>query len=136
MLHLSFPPVCLPPLPVHRGQEKPRWRILIIGLLQPQKGRILIDDHAFATIDIRSWRRMIGYVPQETLLLHDTVMKNVTLGAPELSEKDVKNALRAAGIWDFVMNMPAGDAQHGGRTRREAFRRSAAAHRHRKSAGS
>ena len=81
---------------------------LLIGLLRPQKGQIWIDDQPLSTIDIRSWRLMIGYVPQETLLLHDTVMKNVTLGAPELSEKDVENALVAAGIWDFVTTMPQG----------------------------
>ncbi|MBW1849955.1 MAG: ATP-binding cassette domain-containing protein [Deltaproteobacteria bacterium] len=51
---------------------------------------------------------MIGYVPQETLLLHDTVKRNVTLGDPELREKDVENALRAAGAWDFVMTLSQG----------------------------
>ena len=45
---------------------------------------------------------MIGYVPQETLLLHDTVWINVTLGDSSLREKDVEDALRAAGAWDFV----------------------------------
>src|SRR4030042_37607 len=51
---------------------------------------------------------MIGYVPQETLLLHDTVLRNVTLGAPEVNEKDVENALVAAGASDFVMTLPQG----------------------------
>lgn len=81
---------------------------LIIGLLLPQEGRILIDDIPLMALDIRSWRQMIGYVPQETLLLHDTIMKNVTLGDPELNERDAKGALRAAGILDFVMSMPQG----------------------------
>ena len=90
------------------GTGKTTVADLLIGLLRPQKGQIWIDDQPFSTIDIRSWRRMIGYVPQETLLLHDTVMKNVTLGAPEFSEKDVENALVAAGIWDFVAALPQG----------------------------
>jgi ATP-binding cassette subfamily C protein len=51
---------------------------------------------------------MIGYVPQETLLLHDTVLVNVTLGAPELTEQDVERALRDAGAWEFVTEMPEG----------------------------
>jgi ATP-binding cassette subfamily C protein len=51
---------------------------------------------------------MIGYVPQETLLLHDTVLANVTLGDPELSEKDAEQALRAAEAWEFVKAMPQG----------------------------
>jgi ATP-binding cassette subfamily C protein len=51
---------------------------------------------------------MIGYVPQETLLLHDTVLVNITLGDKELKAVDVENALRAAGAWDFVQDMPKG----------------------------
>jgi ABC-type bacteriocin/lantibiotic exporters, contain an N-terminal double-glycine peptidase domain len=90
------------------GTGKTTVADLLIGLLRPQKGQIWIDDQPLSTIDIRSWRRMIGYVPQDTLLLHDTVMKNVTLGAPDLSEKDVENALVAAGIWDFVTTLPQG----------------------------
>ena len=82
--------------------------MLIIGLLRPQRGQIWIDDLSFETVDIRTWRRVIGYVPQETLLLHDTVMRNVTLGDPESSEKDVENALRAAGAWGFVSALPQG----------------------------
>lgn len=90
------------------GTGKTTVADLLIGLLQPQKGQVWIDDQPLSTIDIRSWRRMIGYVPQETLLLHDTVMRNVTLGESGLLEKDVENALIAAGIWDFVATMPQG----------------------------
>jgi ATP-binding cassette subfamily C protein len=61
-----------------------------------------------AEIDIRSWRRMIGYVPQDTLLLHDSVLVNVTLGDTTVSEQDAERALRAAGAWDFVRNLPKG----------------------------
>ena len=38
--------------------------------------------------------------------MHDTVLNNVTLGDPNLSESDVKEALRAAGAWEFVNAMP------------------------------
>lgn len=90
------------------GAGKTTVADLVIGLLQPQEGQVLIDGIPLMALDIRSWRQMIGYVPQEILLLHDTVMKNVTLGDPQLNEKDVKGALRSAGILDFVMNMPQG----------------------------
>ena len=53
---------------------------LITGLASPQDGSILIDGVELATVDLLRWRRMIGYVPQETLLLHDSVRNNVTLG--------------------------------------------------------
>jgi len=81
---------------------------LVIGLLQPQAGKVWVDDLPLTEIDLRSWRKMIGYVPQDTVLLHDSVRANVTLGDPSLNEDDVVHALRAAGAWDFVSAMPQG----------------------------
>ena len=51
---------------------------------------------------------MIGYVPQENLLLHDTVLQNVSLGQATVSEQDAEKSLRAAGAWDFVQKMSKG----------------------------
>jgi ATP-binding cassette subfamily C protein len=61
-----------------------------------------------ADLDRRAWRSMIGYVPQEPLLLHDSVLHNVTLGEPSLGAADAERALRAAGAWDFVASLPEG----------------------------
>jgi ATP-binding cassette subfamily C protein len=81
---------------------------LMTGLLRPQQGEIWVDDLPLAKIDIRRWRRMIGYIPQETILLHDTIYNNVTLGDDHLDEEATLKALRAAGAWEFVKNMPQG----------------------------
>ncbi len=81
---------------------------LVMALIRPQQGEVFIDNQPLAQIDLRSWRKMIGYVPQETLLLHDTVLINVTLGAPDLTEADAEQALRTAGAWEFVRSMPQG----------------------------
>jgi ATP-binding cassette subfamily C protein len=81
---------------------------LVTALLRPQQGEIWIDDLPLAKVDLKRWRRMIGYVPQETLLLHDTILNNVTLGDPELNEDDAEYALRAAGAWEFVTAIEQG----------------------------
>ena len=81
---------------------------LITGLLRPQEGEIWVDGKSMADLDMVRWRRLIGYVPQETLLLHDSVLTNVTLGDPDLSEDDATRALEAAGAWDFVRQLPSG----------------------------
>ncbi|MEM8561559.1 MAG: ABC transporter ATP-binding protein [Pseudomonadota bacterium] len=81
---------------------------LAIGLLQPDEGAVLLDGVPLSDVDIKAWRRMIGYVPQDTLLLHDTILHNVTLGDPQLTENDAKNALAAAGALDFVSSLPQG----------------------------
>jgi ATP-binding cassette subfamily C protein len=81
---------------------------LVIGLLRPQSGKVCIDGIPLAELDLKAWRHMIGYVPQETLLLHDSILHNVTLDDPELSEHDAVQALQAAGAWEFVSRIPAG----------------------------
>lgn len=81
---------------------------LIAGLLAPTSGQLLLDGVPLEECNLQEWRRMIGYVPQETLLLHDSVLHNVTLGDPALTEADAERALRAAGAWEFVSAMPEG----------------------------
>jgi ATP-binding cassette, subfamily C, bacterial len=51
---------------------------------------------------------MIGYVAQENVLLHDTVLNNILVGAPDLIEADAERALHQAGAWDFVSALPEG----------------------------
>jgi ATP-binding cassette subfamily C protein len=105
---LTFPAGLFTAVVGPSGAGKTTVADLVIGLLQPQKGKIWIDNQTLQQIDLRCWRRMIGYVPQETLLLHDTVLINVTLGDEDLTATDVENALRAAGAWEFVSDLPQG----------------------------
>ena len=81
---------------------------LIVGLVRPQSGAIWIDDLQLDQANLHAWRRAVGYVPQETLLLHDSVLINVTLGDPSLTRGDAEAALRAAGAWDFVSRLADG----------------------------
>ena len=81
---------------------------LVVGLHQPAAGRVLIDGVDLREMERNAWRHAIGYVPQENLLLHDTVLHNVTLGNPQLLEEDAEYALRKAGAWPFVCEMPGG----------------------------
>jgi len=90
------------------GSGKTTILDLIIGLLQPACGRVLVDEVPLPDLDMHSWRRSIGYVPQETLLLHDSIFNNVALGDPGISETDVVSALQAAGAWTFVEKLTDG----------------------------
>ena len=90
------------------GSGKTTLVDLITGFFQPIKGEVLIDGVPLPKLNLRSWRRMIGYVPQDTILLHDSVFINVTLGEPSLTIENVEYALKASGAWDFVEKMPEG----------------------------
>lgn len=81
---------------------------LIVGLHRPEKGRILVDGISLAEVDLAGWREQIGYVPQETLLFHETIYNNVTLGDDTVSRDRVEAALRAAEAWTFVERLPDG----------------------------
>ncbi len=81
---------------------------LVIGLIRPDGGEIRIDGVPLQEIDLKAWRRIVGYVPQETVLLHDSVLYNVTLGDPRISEARAKEVLERAGAWEFVRDLPEG----------------------------
>ncbi|TFH26323.1 MAG: ABC transporter ATP-binding protein, partial [Myxococcales bacterium] len=81
---------------------------LVTGLVRPESGEVYVDDVALEHADIKAWRRKIGYVPQETFLLHESVAVNVTLGDPELGRDTVEATLKEANAWDFVASLPEG----------------------------
>ncbi|MFO1036859.1 MAG: ABC transporter ATP-binding protein [Geminicoccaceae bacterium] len=79
---------------------------LVLGLQLPDAGRITIDDIDLREVDLRDWRKRIGYVPQEVSLFHDTVFNNVALWEEGITDEDVIEALKKAGAWKFVERMP------------------------------
>ncbi len=90
------------------GSGKTTTADLIMGLVRPDSGEVYIDGVALGELDLHAWRQLIGYVPQETLMLHDSVAKNVGLGDPKLTPEDIERALRDAGAWEFVSELPGG----------------------------
>jgi ATP-binding cassette subfamily C protein len=90
------------------GAGKTTIADLLLGLHRPDSGEVRIDDVSLGAADLMRWREMVGYVPQEVILFHDSVLANVTLGDPELGRDDAQAALAAAGAWDFVAQMPQG----------------------------
>ncbi len=90
------------------GSGKTTLLDLVAGLQSPQAGAILLDDQPLAQTSLASWRRRIGYVPQEMLLLHDSVFANITLGEQDLTRADAERALRTTDAWEFVEALPQG----------------------------
>lgn len=79
---------------------------LISGLNRPTQGEVFVDGCALSEISLLSWRNKIGYVPQEMVLLHDSIFNNVSMRDPSVTSDDVEQALTAAEAWEFVSRMP------------------------------
>lgn len=90
------------------GAGKSTLADLIAGLYRPDSGSVRIDDVEMSDIDMKAWRGMVGYVPQEPLLFHDSVYANITMGDDSLGHADVEAALRDADAWTFVQDRPGG----------------------------
>jgi ATP-binding cassette, subfamily C, bacterial len=89
------------------GAGKTTLLDLVVGLRQPDAGRILVDDVPLAELNLRGWRRQIGYVPQESVMVDESVAHNLTLGE-SIGEEQIRAALRAANALEFVEAMPEG----------------------------
>lgn len=107
-LTMTFPAGQMTALVGQSGAGKTTVIDLITGLLHPWSGRVRIDDQPLEQLDLGRWRKLIGYVPQENLLLHASVYDNIALGDPDLDEAAVVAALQAAEAWQFVIDLPDG----------------------------
>jgi len=88
------------------GSGKTSLLDAIVGFVPLDKGRLAIDGVEIGKIDLKSWREMIGYVPQELFLFNDTIRSNITLGDKDLNDKDVERALKAAEVWTYIKELP------------------------------
>jgi ATP-binding cassette subfamily C protein len=90
------------------GAGKTTLMDLLVGLNKPSSGKIKIDDVLLDHINLKSWRRQIGFVPQDTIMANDTIMNNVTLYDDTISKERVIEALKQAEAWSFVSALPEG----------------------------
>jgi ABC-type multidrug transport system fused ATPase/permease subunit len=86
------------------GSGKSTLVDLLLGLHTAQEGRILIDRQPLDAANMISWRRMIGYVPQDIYLLDETIEANIAFGIPpeEIDREAVRRAAEGAQILDFI----------------------------------
>ena len=71
-------------------------------------GRVLIDGNDVRDVTLASLRAQVGIVTQETVLFNDTMRNNIAYGQPQVPQKEVEAAARAALAHDFIVALPAG----------------------------
>ena len=90
------------------GAGKTTLLDLLIGFNVPQSGDIMVGSNNLRDIDMQKWRSMIGYVPQELALLHDTVTANISLYDESLSREAIDKAMHLSGVSAFLEKLPKG----------------------------
>ena len=91
------------------GAGKTTMADIILGLLAPQRGKILVDDiDVFKNLTM--WHHQIGYIPQVIYLSDDTIRNNIAFGIHEdqIDEEAVRTALKKAQLAEFVDTLPDG----------------------------
>lgn len=89
------------------GAGKTTLLRLLSGALCPDQGQVAVDGTPLREVDGASFRRALGYVPQTPILFSASVRENVLLGR-EADEARLEQALRLAGLWDEVQDLPEG----------------------------
>jgi len=84
------------------GGGKSTLADLISRFYDVTSGEILIDDVNIKNIRIESLRKLIGIVPQETILFNDTIRNNIIFGSDVFSEEDIIAATKFANAYDFI----------------------------------
>ena len=90
------------------GVGKSTMADLIMGLISPEKGRVVVDGTVLSDDFFASWRNRIGYVAQETFLFNETIRFNLELASPDASEDELNEALKLAAAYQFVSKFPEG----------------------------
>jgi ATP-binding cassette, subfamily C, bacterial len=81
---------------------------ILLGLVQPSGGSVTLGGHRMGDVALDTWRRLIGYVPQETMFFHASVAENLALTKPDAARAEVVVAARRAHAHDFIMALPQG----------------------------
>ena len=95
----------------HTGAGKTTIINLLMRFYEAQRGRILVDGIPIEQLRVRDLRERIGLVLQDIFLFSKSVDYNVRLGADDIGEDSVANALEAVGATPFVERLPEGSAQ-------------------------
>ena len=92
------------------GSGKSTTADLILGLLQPEKGQILVDDLPLEGERLRAWQLGVAHVPQSIFIADTTVASNIAFGVPEsqIDWHQLTRAAKLAQIADFIESLPQG----------------------------
>lgn len=90
------------------GAGKTTLLNMVIGFIKPSGGRVLLDGKDLKDIDLRTFRKHIAVVPQNTILFSGTIRDNITYGLPHVTEEEVQKVVHMANLGEFINKLPQG----------------------------
>ncbi|KUP08079.1 multidrug ABC transporter permease, partial [Bacillus coahuilensis p1.1.43] len=89
------------------GSGKTTLFSLIEQFYPPINGRILLGSEEISSFSLKSWRKMLGYVSQDSPIYSGTILDNITYGLSEnVTQDQVEEAAKMAYAHDFIMDLP------------------------------
>ncbi|MGA3221667.1 MAG: ABC transporter ATP-binding protein, partial [Acidimicrobiales bacterium] len=90
------------------GAGKSTVMKLLARFYDPDEGSVRVDGQDLRGLDLLSFRRQLGYVPQEAFLFSGTVRDNIAYGRADAPDAEVEKAARAVGAHEFIAALPGG----------------------------
>jgi len=90
------------------GTGKTTVTQLLLRFIDPQQGRILVNEVPLNDLPLADWRRQVAWVPQRPALFTGTIAENLRIACPEASEEQLRQAVRQAQLEDYVDSLPHG----------------------------
>ncbi|KOV51334.1 hypothetical protein ADL00_41205 [Streptomyces sp. AS58] len=90
------------------GSGKSSCALLLAGLHQPSSGAVLLDGRDLTSVDTGAYRRSISFVNQDSKLFSGAIRENIGWGGSEVTEAEIVDAARLAGIHEDIARMPMG----------------------------
>lgn len=90
------------------GSGKSTLLNLVLGFVRPTHGTMRVDGQDMEELDLRTVRRHVSVVPQESVLFEGSIWENVTYGLGDLDDAHVWAALESAHAAEFVRDLPDG----------------------------
>ncbi len=90
------------------GAGKSTVAKMLLRFYDPDSGSVLLDSTPIRDLPLARLREYVTLLPQETLVLHDTVRANIACGRPGASDRAIVEAARAADAHEFIVRLPEG----------------------------
>ena len=86
----------------YNGSGKTTFARMLLGLLEPSRGRILVEGVELRQLDPSWWRGQLSYLPQEVIFLNATLRENIVFPRPDIEEEELIGVIQEADLSRFL----------------------------------